>query len=256
MSQMIDQRLLSRIRKLGDYVGEIFQLICELDQFQRADLLSMVIEQVGALVAGIRHISPLRQVRPPRQETATIQKSSVEILNQWAMQPGLQGPLLTAEDLRQEFPSLPASLSANNTVTHSVHCECTPLMHLVKGPLVQGETTGIHVLIGVSKSVCVLCGVFMDLIMRPYPHIKITVSSNHGKNVAGWRVPPSIPPTVLAGLHDHINSTIAEIRHKPIPERRSKSEPRGLADDILEENPIVKANCKRPPSWTSERTNF
>jgi hypothetical protein len=96
----------------------------------------------------------------------------------------------------------------------------------------------------------------MDVIMRHYPHIKITVSSHHGKNVAGWRVPPSTPPTVLGGLHDHINSTVAEIRYKTIRERRSESEPRGLADDILEENPIFKTNCKGPPLWTSKETDF
>jgi hypothetical protein len=53
---MMDKRLLSRIRKLGDYVGGILQLISEFDQFEPADLQSIVIEEVRALIAGIRTI--------------------------------------------------------------------------------------------------------------------------------------------------------------------------------------------------------
>jgi hypothetical protein len=129
-------------------------------------------------------------------------------------------------------------------VTRSVHCECTLLMHLVKGTLAKEENAGMHVHIGVLKSVCLLCGVFMDMIMRKYPQIHITVSSHHGKNVAGWRVPPSTPPNILVGIYDHINSTFAEIRYKAIRERRSESETRGLADDFMEDNVrLVKATC-------------
>jgi hypothetical protein len=123
-------------------------------------------------------------------------------------------------------------------------------MDLLKSALATGQTSGLHVQIGVSKSVCVLCGVYMDLIMREYPHINITVSTHHGKNVAGWRVPPSTPPTVLAAVEHYVSSTITEIRYKAIRERRSESEPRGLVDDFLEENVrLVKRNCKRPQSW-------
>jgi hypothetical protein len=113
----------------------------------------------------------------------------VDIINQWAIFRGLEGPLLTEHDLRLEFPSVPSNLSSANTVTRSVHCECTLLMDLLKSALATGQTSGLHVQIGVSKSVCVLCGVYMDLIMREYPHINITVSTHHGKKVAGWRVP-------------------------------------------------------------------
>jgi hypothetical protein len=84
-----------------------------------------------------------------------------------------------------------------------------PTNHLIKGTLEKEENPGMHVQIGVSMSVCLLCGVFMELIMRQYPQIHITVSSHHGKNVAGWRVPPSTPPNILLGIHEHINSTIA-----------------------------------------------
>jgi hypothetical protein len=53
---MGEARLLARMRKVGDYAGGIFHLIDEFDQLTRADVQSKMMEEVGALVAGIRAI--------------------------------------------------------------------------------------------------------------------------------------------------------------------------------------------------------
>jgi hypothetical protein len=56
MSHIMDERLLKRIRKVGDYIGGILTLTSELDKLKPAELQSMVIQEVGALVTGIRAI--------------------------------------------------------------------------------------------------------------------------------------------------------------------------------------------------------
>jgi hypothetical protein len=108
---------------------------------------------------------------PPLTEKTIIEKSSVDIIDQWCIFRGLQGPLLTGTDLRLGFPSLPSNVSSATPVTRSVHCEFTLLMDSLKTTLATGQTSGMLVPICVPICVCLLCGVYMDFIMRQYPHI-------------------------------------------------------------------------------------
>ena len=54
------------------------------------------------------------------------------------------------------------------------------------------------------------------------------VSTHHGKNIAGWSLPPLTPPEISRGVEDHLNSYIGEIKCKALRERRSDSEPRAF----------------------------
>ncbi|KAF8540405.1 hypothetical protein BDD12DRAFT_880534 [Trichophaea hybrida] len=209
-ASIIDPRLLRRIRKLGDYMGAVIQLVGEIDR-----LPPQTLQTIG-----------IHEVPPPPPEEIVIEKTSVEIVDQWARHRHIDDPGLTETDLRIQFPSLPQPLSQRNTVNRSVHCGCTLVMKIVND-LVQAGTRAFMTLeVGVSKSLCHLCEVFMGLIKKWYPNITIMVSTHHGKNVAGWRLPPLIPREISQGVEDHIQSTIAEIRSKAIRERRSDSEPR------------------------------
>ena len=80
--------------------------------------------------------------------------------------------------------------------------------------------------VGVSKSLCNLCEVFMGSVKKRYPNITIMVSTHHAKNVSGWRLPPLAPREIRREVEDHINSCIEEIKCKVTQERRSDSEPR------------------------------
>ncbi|KAF8436194.1 hypothetical protein BGX38DRAFT_1274595 [Terfezia claveryi] len=180
---LIDQKLLRRIRKLGDYVP------------------------------------------PPPPDRIVIEKTSVEIVEQWARNRDIEGP--TETNLRIQFPSLPQPLSQQNTITRSVHCECTLIMKIVDDLVQQGTSSLVTLEVGVSKSLCNLCEVFMGSVKKRYPNITIMVSTHHGKNVSGWRLPPLTPLEIRREVEDHINSCIEEIRCKATQERRSDSEPRG-----------------------------
>ncbi|KAF8533133.1 hypothetical protein BDD12DRAFT_866901 [Trichophaea hybrida] len=54
MNFMIDQKLLRRIRKLGDYVGAVAQLVGEIDRLPPQTLQTIVIQEARTQVAAIR----------------------------------------------------------------------------------------------------------------------------------------------------------------------------------------------------------
>ena len=53
INHMIDQKLLRRIRKLGDYMGAIIQLVGEADLLPPEALQALVIREVRTQIAGI-----------------------------------------------------------------------------------------------------------------------------------------------------------------------------------------------------------
>jgi len=108
-------------------------------------------------------------------------------------------------------------------------------MKIVDDLVQQGTSPLVTVEVGVSKSLCNLCEVFMGSVKKRYPNITIMVSTHHGKNVSGWRLPPLTPLEIRQEVEDHINSCIEEIRCKATQERRSDSEPRVLESAFGEE---------------------
>ncbi|RPB19474.1 hypothetical protein L211DRAFT_627768 [Terfezia boudieri ATCC MYA-4762] len=205
---LIDQKLLRRIRKLGDYMGAVIQLVGEVDLLPPQFLQTLVIQEVP----------------PPPPDRIVIKKTSVEIVEQWARNRHIEGP--TETNLRIQFPSLPHPLSQQSTITRSVHCECTLITKIVNDLVQQGTSPFVTLEVGVSKSLCNLCEVFMGSVKKRYPNITIMVSTHHGKNVSGWRLPPLTPLKISQEVEGHINSCIEEIRCKATQERRSDSIPR------------------------------
>ncbi|KAF8434721.1 hypothetical protein BGX38DRAFT_1145829 [Terfezia claveryi] len=214
---LIDQKLLRRIRKLGDYMGAVIQLVGEVDLLPPQVLQTLVIQEVP----------------PPPPDRIVIEKTSVEIVEQWARNQHTEGP--TETNLRIQFPSLPQPLSQQNTITRSVHCECTLIMNIIDNLVQQGTSPFVILEVGVSKSLCNLCEVFMGSVKKWYPNITIIVSTHHGKNVSGWRLPPLTPLEISRDVEDHINSCIEEIRCKATQERRSDSELRVVESAFGEE---------------------
>ncbi|RPB18593.1 hypothetical protein L211DRAFT_843437 [Terfezia boudieri ATCC MYA-4762] len=214
---LIDQKLLRRIRKLGGYMGAVIQLVGEVDLLPPQVLQTLVIQEVP----------------PPPPDRIVIEKTSVEIVEQWARNRHIEEP--TETNLRIQFPSLPQPLSQQNTITRSVHCECTLIMNIIDDLVQQGTSPFVTLEIGVSKSLCNLCEVFMGSVKKRYPNITIMVSTHHGKNVSGWRLPPLTPLEISREVEDHINSCIEEIRCKATQERRSDSEPRVVESAFGEE---------------------
>jgi hypothetical protein len=99
-------------------------------------------------------------------------------------------------------------------------------MKIIDDFVQQGRTPTGNLEVGVSKSLCNLCAVFMSLVRTSYPNITITVSTNHGKNVAGWRLPLSVSPEVGRMLERQVQRSVEEIRSEVLRERRSTSDPR------------------------------
>ena len=98
--------------------------------------------------------------------------------------------------------------------------------------LKSGKT--MHVEIGVSKSICAHCETYMGLVKQRYKGITTKTTSRHGKNVAGWRIPPSIPPELVADMESAARTAVNEICGKVNRFRRSDSEPR--AGDAVTEH--------------------
>jgi len=168
-------------------------------------------------------LTVVSKVRPPPPKTIVIKKTCVEILDQWEKSIDETG--ITEADVRRQFPSLPQPLSRINKVTLSVHCECALLTRIINRFLKSGIP--IHVEIGVSKSLCAHCETYLGLVEQRYKGITIKTTSRHGKYVAGWRIPPSIPPELVADMESAARTAVNEICGKVNRFRRSYSEPRG-----------------------------
>ena len=109
-----------------------------------------------------------------------------------------------------------------------MHCECTLVIDAVNHLAQERKSSFMTLEIGLSKSLCNLCKVFLGLVRKYNPKITILVSTHHGKNVAGWRLPPLTPPEISRGVEEHLNSEISEIRYKALRQRCSDSVPRAF----------------------------
>jgi hypothetical protein len=107
-----------------------------------------------------------------------------------------------------------------------VHCECTLVSAIVSRYL--QDRIRIDMEIGVSKSLCAWCDSFMGMVRRRYPAISITTTSRHGKNVAGWTIPPLAPQGLIDDMQSSVEALVQDICEKANRMRRSDSEPRTL----------------------------
>jgi len=84
----------------------------------------------------------------------------------------------------------------------------------------------IDVEIGVSKSLCAWCDAFMGMVHKWYLAISITTTSRHGKNVAGWTIPPLAPQGLIDDMQSFVEALVHDICAKANRMRRYDSEPR------------------------------
>jgi len=80
--------------------------------------------------------------------------------------------------------------------------------------------------IGVSKSLCAWCDAFIGMVRKRYPAISIMTTSRHGKNVAGWTIPPLAPQGLIDDMQSFVEALVQDICAKANQMRRSDSEPR------------------------------
>jgi hypothetical protein len=66
----------------------------------------------------------------------------------------------------------------------------------------------------------------MGMVRKRYPAISIMTTSRHGKNVAGWTIPPLAPQRLIDDMQSLVEALVQDICAKVNRMRRSDSEPR------------------------------
>ena len=99
-------------------------------------------------------------------------------------------PELTQKDVRIEFPSFPGALYRQDRVTRSLRCESALVMKIINEYADQWATPSMDLEMGLSNSLWILWEAFMSFVKAFHPKIKITVSTNRGKNIDQLRLPP------------------------------------------------------------------
>ncbi|KAF8543187.1 hypothetical protein BDD12DRAFT_802283 [Trichophaea hybrida] len=180
MNFMIDHKQLWGVRMLGTYVGA--------------------------------------EVPMPPPEDIMIQNTSIEIVDLWAPHQYMDDSGLSEIHIRTIFPSFPQPLSELHTVIWSVHCEYTLVKMIVNDLNPQRTPSFILLYVGMTKSLCNLGTVFINLIKRWHPNLTIIVPTHHFMNVVGWTLPPLLPLEISRAVDDHIQSSITGIRSKAFQE--------------------------------------
>ena len=190
------------------------------------------------------------KVRPQQPRTLIINKTSVEILDQWGRLKEHRG--VSEANVRLQYPSLPQPLSRSNVVTLSVHCECTLVSAVVSRYLQTGIP--IDVKIGISRRLCAWCDAFMVTVRKRYPAISITTTARHGKNFTGWTIPPLAPQELIDDMQSFVEALVREICGKTNRMWPPDSEPRfAVINDeyraslaaAIRNSPILKQFGKR-----------
>lgn len=117
------------------------------------------------------------------------------------------------------FPHLHDEPQDEVTVTTSVHCELTLVLHSM-------SSTAYPVKIGLSKHCCWLCEKFIEAFQALYKiEKKFLVSGFQGKIHSGWLLPPGTPPSIRTSMEELLESELDEIRAELKAQRRSDSWP-------------------------------
>lgn len=211
IAQILEPKLLGRVRKLGDYYGAALALISNAASIPTEQLQSLKIVQVDTTTP--------RVVSLPVDFVGTI--------NAWARHTG--EPEVSERALRVAFPDmdpLPTNLLAMQNVTVSVHCECTLLLSMIDSTNGSAPVPTLLEL-GVSKSSCFMCREFISAVQSRYRFITVRVSSCHGKHVAGWTIPESTPSALRNIMSKRLRDEMDEVLQRATRNRKSDSIPRG-----------------------------
>ena len=125
-------------------------------------------------------------------------------------------------NVRIAYPEMdPPSTALTQIITQSTHCECTLVQALVN----QYCQTGIPatIAIGVSKLSCWLCREYISIVRAHYPHLKIEMSSCHGKMTLGWTLPNQSPPEIAGQMYKCVQDCLDEVIARSMKKRRPDS---------------------------------
>lgn len=124
------------------------------------------------------------------------------------------------------FPHLHDEPQDELTITSSVHCELTLLLHAM-------TSTTVPVKIGVSKYCCWLCESYIAAFQALYAKKKkFFVPGFQGKIHSGWLLPPGTPSAIEASMQALLEDALDEIRAEVEAQRRSDSWPAEGEDEL------------------------
>jgi len=86
----------------------------------------------------------------------------------------------------------------------------------------------------------------MGTVRKRYPAISISTTSRHGKNVAGWTIPPLAPQELIDDMQSFVGALVQEICGKTNRIRRSDSEPRST-DNTDQQSAELAAMFRNSP---------
>lgn len=126
-----------------------------------------------------------------------------------------------------KFPKLDSMPQDERTLTTSVHCELTLLLHSI--------TSNVYcVKIGISKHCCWLCEKYIDAFQSLYKtEKKFLVAGFQGKIHAGWSLPPETPPVIRTSTEELLKHELNEIRAAVEAQQRSDSCPAEVSTEML-----------------------
>lgn len=217
ISKILNKTLLHRVRKLGDYYGAALVLIRDAGQLPNDQL---------------QHLR-ITEVVPPTPRSLSLHANFVDTINAWARHVG--EPEVSEALLRTAFPDmepLPADPQALQSVTISVHCECTLLLAMIRKSTTAASASAaiapapLLLEMGVSKSSCLMCHEFIVAVQTLYRHITVKVSSCHGKHAAGWSLAGSVPTALRDVMTKRLSDEMDELLERATRKRKFDSMPR------------------------------
>ncbi|MCJ1262386.1 hypothetical protein MMC22_002256 [Lobaria immixta] len=200
------ERVRRRIQKLGDYLGGAM-CIAKVCQEYRKEKIRVI------------------EVPPPPPKPEKVWRSAFKCMNAYCE----KGNETDSKKFSSSFPKLDSMLQDERTLTTSVHCELTLLLHSI--------TSNVYcVKIGISKHCCWLCEKYIEAFHALYKkEKKFLVAGFQGKIHAGWSLPPGTPPPIQISMEKLLEHELDEIRAEVKAQRRSDSWPAEVSQEVLYE---------------------
>jgi hypothetical protein len=106
-----------------------------------------------------------------------------------------------------------ANLTEKQMIVSSVHCECALALYLLKKYwYINGQKKRyLKIQLGVSKSGCLMCRRFIDILMVENPGVAIIVTSFNDKIPVGWKVPNASSTLVKNTIHKQVSNLVDNV---------------------------------------------
>lgn len=199
---ILDQVLLYRIRKLGDYELAIRMLVAE----------------VSGLKETKKYFTTIEEVLLFEPSKISLSASPEDILNTWAKNKDAESVYLYCFP-HTVFPhtKLPTGNSdrppQKQIIVSSVHCECALTLHLLKKYWATGNRRKryLKIQLGISKSGCFMCRKFLEILMVENPGVAIVVTKFNNKVPVGWKIPNTSSTFVKDTIHEQVSNLVDDV---------------------------------------------